>query len=47
MAMYIFDATLYDKACQRLVAGRWLSLCTPVSFINKTDCYDITEILLK
>jgi 7-keto-8-aminopelargonate synthetase-like enzyme len=27
--------------------GRWLSLCTSVSTINKSDCHDITEILLK
>jgi hypothetical protein len=25
----------------------WFSLCTPVSYINKTDCHNITEILLK
>jgi len=29
------------------VTGRWFSLGTPVSFTNKTDCHDITEILLK
>jgi hypothetical protein len=28
----------------RLVAGQWFSL---VSFTNKTDCHNITEILLK
>ena len=27
--------------------GRWFSLDTPVSSINKTDRHDITEILLK
>ena len=26
---------------------KWFSPCTPVSSINKTDCHDITEILLK
>ena len=36
--------TLYDKACQWLAASRWFSL---VSFTNKTDSHDITEILLK
>jgi hypothetical protein len=36
--------TLCDKVCQWLVTGRWGS---PVSSINKTDCHDITEILLK
>jgi hypothetical protein len=28
-------------------AGRWFSTCTPVSSTNKTDCHNITEILLK
>jgi hypothetical protein len=28
-------------------AGWWFSLGTPVSCTNKTDCHDITEILLK
>ena len=27
--------------------GWWLSLCTSVSTTNKSDCHDITEILLK
>jgi hypothetical protein len=29
------------------VAGQWFSPGTPVSFTNKTDCHNITEILLK
>jgi hypothetical protein len=29
------------------VAGRWFSPITPVSSTSKTDCHDITEILLK
>jgi hypothetical protein len=29
------------------MAGRWFSLGTLVSSINITDCYNITEILLK
>jgi hypothetical protein len=33
-----------DKACQWLAAVRWFS---PVSSTNKTNPYDITEILLK
>jgi hypothetical protein len=37
-------ATLYDKNCQQLVTGGWLS---PFSSINKTDRYDISHILLK
>ena len=35
---------------QRLTEGLWLykfSTETPVSSTNKTDCHDITEILLK
>ena len=38
----VLDKPLCDKVCQRLVAGRWFS---PVSSTNKTDRYDITEIL--
>ena len=42
----VLDTTLLvcDKVCQWLVAGWWFS---PVSSTNKTDCYNITEILLK
>ena len=29
------------------MTGRWFSPGTPVSSTNKTDCHDITEILLK
>ena len=29
------------------MTGRWFSPCTPVSSTNKTDCHEITEILLK
>jgi hypothetical protein len=29
------------------VTGQWFSPGTPVSSTNKTDCHDITEILLK
>jgi hypothetical protein len=29
------------------MAGRWFSPGTPVSSTNKTDCHNITEILLK
>ena len=39
--------TLYDKVCQWLATGLWLSLSPPVSSINKTDHHDVTEILLK
>jgi hypothetical protein len=43
----VLDTTLGDNVCQWLTTGRWFSLGTPVSSINKTDCHDITEILLK
>ena len=39
--------TLCDKVCQWLATGRWFSLGPLVSSTNKTDCHDITEILLK
>jgi hypothetical protein len=39
--------TLCDKACQWLETCRWFSPGPPVSSINKTDCHDITEMLLK
>ena len=40
----VLDTTLRDKVCQWLATGQWFS---PVSSTNKTDCHDITEILLK
>jgi hypothetical protein len=43
----VLDTTLCDKVCQWLATGRWFSLGTPVSSINKTGRHDITEILLK
>ena len=43
----VHDTTLCDKICQWLAIGRWFSLGTPFSSINKTDSHDITEILLK
>ena len=39
--------TLCDKVCQWLATGRSFSPGPPVSSSNKTDCHDITEILLK
>ena len=39
--------SICDNVCQWLVAGWWFSLGNPVSYTNKTDHYDITEILLK
>jgi hypothetical protein len=38
--------TLCDKVCQWLATGRWFSPSPPVSFTNKTEHHDITEILL-
>jgi hypothetical protein len=39
--------TLCDKVCLWLATGWWFSSNPPVSSTNKTDRYDITEILLK
>ena len=39
--------TLCDKVFQWLTAGQWFSQGTPISSNNKTDCHDVTEILLK
>jgi hypothetical protein len=44
---YINKWTICDKVCQWLAAGLWISPGTLVSFTNKTDHHDITEILLK
>ena len=43
----VLDTTLCDKVCQWLATGLWFSAGTPVSSTNKTDCHNITEILLK
>ena len=43
----VLYTTLCDKICQCLATCRWFSLGTPVSSTNKTDCRDLTEILLK
>ena len=40
-------ATLCDKFCQWLVTGQWFSWSPPVFSTNKTDCHDMTEVLLK
>ena len=42
----VLDISLCDKVCQWHIAGQWFSPCIPVSSTNKTDCHDITEILL-
>ena len=41
----VLDKTLCDKVCQWLATGRWFSLGTPVSSINKTVRQDIAEII--
>jgi hypothetical protein len=43
----VLDTTLCGKVCQRFTTDLWFSPGTPVSSTNKTDCHDITEILLK
>jgi hypothetical protein len=43
----VLDATLCDKVCQWLAAGRWFSPGIPISSTNKIDTHDITKILLK
>ena len=45
--IYVLETTLCDKVCQWFATGQWFSPGTPVSFTNKTDRHDITEILLK
>ena len=42
----VLDTTVCDKVWQWLATGRWFSPSTPVSCTNKTDRYNITEILL-
>ena len=43
----VWCTILCDKVCQWLATGRWFSLDPLVSSTNKSDCHDITEILLK
>ena len=43
----VLDTTLCDKVCQWHKASRWFSQGNLVSSTNKTDCHDISEILLK
>ena len=40
-------STLCDQVCQWRVTGQWFSLGPPVSSINKTDCHNKAETLLK
>jgi hypothetical protein len=43
----VLDTTVHDKVCQWPAAGQWFSPGSPVSFTNKNDLHNITEILLK
>jgi hypothetical protein len=43
----VLDTKLCDKVGLWLATGQWFSPGTLVSSTNKTDCHDITEILLK
>ena len=43
----VLDTTLCDNVCKWLATGLWFSLDIRVSFNNKTDRHNITEILLK
>ena len=43
----VLETTLCCKVCQWLATGRFFSLGTTVTSTNKTNCHDITEILLK
>ena len=36
-----------DKVCHWLPTGQWFTPSTPISSTSKTDCHNITEILLK
>ena len=43
----VHHTTLWYQVCQLLATGLLFSSGTPVSFTNKTERHDITEILLK
>jgi hypothetical protein len=43
----VLNTTLCDKDCQWLAAGRWAFPGIPVSFTDKIDRHDITEIFQK
>jgi len=42
----VLDTTVCDKVSQWFVTGQRFSPGTPVSSTNRTDCHDITEILI-
>ena len=43
----VLDTALCNKVCLWFAAGQWFSPGTQVSSTNKTNCHNITEILLK
>ena len=43
----VLDTTICDEVCQWFATGRWFSPGTSVSSTNKTDRYDLNEIVLK
>ena len=43
----IFIVIVLPSATSSITEGQWFSLGTLISSTNKTDCYDIAEILLK
>ena len=43
----VYNITMYVIVCQWLTTGEWFSLGPPLSSTNKTNCHDITEIVLK
>jgi hypothetical protein len=48
--LFVVRCTRYNiiwEIYQWLLTDQWFSLGTPVSSTNKSDCHDITEILLK
>ena len=42
----VLGTKLWDKVCQRLVAGPWFFLVAPMLSTNETERHDITGILL-
>ena len=45
--IYVLFSWLCDEVCQWFATGRWFSSGTLISSTNKTDCHNITEIMLK
>ena len=45
--MYLAYGEMHSMQHYVIKAGRWFTPGTPISYINKTDRHDITEILLK